>query len=331
MSSQPFTRPRLRRVPPEIAAAQEHLFRDRDTLVLGDEPSTTWRFNIPAALSTPAILLRGAQTELALSLREDGIYEHLGEREWWDYEGPPRALAWTLAHQRLVEGLGQLLGEPLMSYGFAGENALPTADPLTTFTLGFSVKSDDGRRAAGSLKLSTTLVSRLVSHPGWQRTEMLDSLWSQLPARLRIELQGLPFALSELRASEIGDVLVLGHRSQCLQALTVVATSPRSDTPLRTWGAVGSAEGVTISSDAARPPAHSEHGPLDGLPLDFALTTLTLPIAELASFRPGYLLKIPGSVIGARAEIRARDTRIGYGMLVAAGDMLGIQLLGFSR
>lgn len=330
MSSHPLTRPRIRRVPPEIAAALENLFRNRETVVLGGDPSTTWRFNIPASLKPPAILLRGSQTELALSLREDGIYEQVGEREWWDYDGPPRALAWTLAHQRLVEGLGQLLGEQLMPYGFAGENALPTADPLSTLTLGFSVTSSDGRKSAGSLKLSTACVSRLAAHPSWQPPDMLDSPWSQLPARLRIELQSLPFPVAELRAAEIGDVLVIGQRSACLQALTVVATSPRSETPLRAWSAAASAEGVSISSDAALP-APSERGSLEGLPLDFTLATLSVPLAELAAFKPGYALKIPGSLLGARAEIRARDTRIGYGLLLAAGDTLGMQLLGFIR
>lgn len=318
-------------MPPEVATAFEQLFRDKEKAVLEGEPSTTWRFSIPTTLTPPVILIRGSHAELALSLHEDGIYENLGEREWWDYEGPPRALAWTVAHQRLIEGLGQLLGEPLMPYGIAGEHALPTADPLTTCTLGFSVAASDGRQSAGNLKLSTTSVSRIASHPSWQRPEMLDSPWSQVPARARIELQGLPFPLAELRVAEIGDVLVLGHRSQCLQALTVVATSPRSDAPLRTWKAVANAEGVTISSEAAGPPPKPERGPLDSLALDFTLTTLSLPIAELAAFKPGHVLKIPGSLVGSRTEIRARDTRIGYGLLLTVGDMFGLQLLGFLR
>jgi flagellar motor switch/type III secretory pathway protein FliN len=296
-------------------------------VVLGGEPSTTWRFKIPALLTTPAILLNGSQTDLALSLSEDGLCERVGDREWWDYQGPPRALAWAVAHQRLIDGLGQLLGEPLMPYGFAGENALPTADPLTTFTLGFSVNSSDGRRAAGVLKLSTTLASRLASHRGWQRSDLLGTRWSQLPTRLRIELQGVDFPLAELKGAEFGDVLVLGRQSQCLQALTVVAMPPRSDTPLRQWSAAASAEGIIISSNASLPSPKSQQSPLDSLPLDFALATLSVPLAELASFKPGYLLKLPGSLIGRRAEILSRDNRIGQGDLRAAGEMLGIQLL----
>jgi len=319
----------MRHIPPAIATALEQLFRDRDRVVLDGNPSTTWRFSIAAPVAPPAMLLRGSQTELALSISDESLCERIGEREWWDYEGQARPLAWTLAHHRLIEGIGQLLGEPLMPSGFAAGTTLPPADPLTTLVLGFSVASSDGRTAAGALRLSTTMVARLAAHPGWQRPDPLGTAWSQLPARLRIELQGLPFDLAELKAAEIGDVLVLGRRAQCLKAMTVVATSPRADAPLRLWSAVASAEGVTISSGASSPPPKSQLGSLERLPLDFELATLSVSLAELASFKPGYQIKVPGSALGARAGIRVRDTRIGYGELVSVGGTLGIQLLGY--
>ncbi len=52
--------------------------------------------------------------KLSLTVSNDGWCERLGEREWWDFTGESRLLAWALAHSGLLEGSGRILREPLM-------------------------------------------------------------------------------------------------------------------------------------------------------------------------------------------------------------------------
>jgi type III secretion protein Q len=68
---------------------------------------------------------------------------------------------------------------------------------------------------------------------------------------------------------------------------------------------------------------------VDNIPvsLDFDLGSLSVPLGELAALKPGYVLELPGSLEKLRVTIRANGTRVGYGELVAVGDVLGVQLL----
>ena len=52
-----------------------------------------------------------------------------------------------------------------------------------------------------------------------------------------------------------------------------------------------------------------------------------LPLGELANLKPGYVFEIAGNLNQVRVVIRANGTRVGYGELVAVGDVLGVQLL----
>jgi flagellar motor switch/type III secretory pathway protein FliN len=317
---------------PETAAALRELFHNRDTVTLDGSPPTNWRFSLASFFAPPAALLRGSQTELLLSIGDDGLCERVGEREWWDYEGEPRMLAWTLAHRLLIEGLGRLLREPLILSAF-NDNALPPTDPLNTIPLVFSVTADDGRKTAGSLRLPATMASRLAVHSGWRRPGPAPESWSRLPARVRIELRGIHFPLAELKDAETGDVLVLGRRPRCWQALTVAALDPRSDTLLRTWSATSNADEVVIGSGASKATTTmgaqeqtTHEGERVPVVLDLELAVLSVTLGELASFGPGHVLKLPGRLEDARAVIRANGIRVGYGELVAVGDVVGVLL-----
>jgi type III secretion protein Q len=323
---------RLRRLTPEAAAALRDLFREREYLVLDGDPETTWRFGPAHSISPPAAILDGVHDWLSMSIADDGWCEFLGARAWWDFTGESRLLAWALAHSGLLEGLGRVLREPLMP------SAL-TADPLphsdSYVALNFSASAADGRTTTGCVSLSAAMVARLVSHAGWQRTGAAEDVWLKLPAAVRVELRGTVFPLSELSASEIGDVLILGNRTACWGRLHVTLVGAHGDTRLRSWNACYDGTRLTVIAGVLDSPMEllmsdpKPSGAADNIPvsLDFDLGNLALPLGELAALKPGYVFELPGSLEKLRVVIRANGTRVGLGELVAVGDVLGVQLL----
>jgi type III secretion system YscQ/HrcQ family protein len=152
-----------------------------------------------------------------------------------------------------------------------------------------------------------------------------------------VELRGSSFPLGVLRASETGDVLILGDRTSCWRNLHVCLIGARGDTRLRTWNA--SYDGARLSVSAGSPDTILElimsdpkaAAAADNIPvsLDFDLGNLAVPLGELAALKPGYVFELPISLDAVRVIIRANGTRIGHGELVAVGDVLGVQLLAF--
>jgi type III secretion protein Q len=323
---------RLRRLAPEAAAALRELFREREYLVLDGDPETTWRFGPAPGISPPAAILDGVHDWLSMSIADDGWCELLGARAWWDFTGDSRLLAWALAHSGLLEGLGRVLREPLMPSALTAE-PLPHSD--TYVALSFSASAADGRTTTGCVSLSAAMAERLISHAGWRRTAATAPEWLKLPATVRVELPGITFALGELSASEIGDVLILGKRTACWRKLHVMLVGAHGDTRLRTWNACYDGTRLTISSGVLNPPMEllmsdpKASGAADSIPvsLDFDLGNLALSLGELAALKPGYVFELPGSLEKLRVVIRANGTRVGLGELVAVGDVLGVQLL----
>jgi type III secretion protein Q len=325
---------RLRRLAPEAARAMRDLFQNREYLVLGGAPQTTWRFGPADSLSPPAAVLDGVHEKLSLIIADDGWCERLGAREWWDFTGESRLLAWTLAHSGLLEGLGRILREPLLPSALI--DGIPT-ESAANVALEFSASTADGRKTKGCVSLSAALVARLASFPGWQRSTATPGPWLKLPGLLRVELQGSSFPLGVLRACETGDVLILGDRTSCWRNLHVCLVGPKGDTRLRTWNA--SYDGTRLSVSAGPPNATLElimsdpkaAAAADNIPvsLDFDLGNLALPLGELAALKPGYVFELPTSLDAVRVVIRANGTRVGHGELVAVGDVLGVQLLAF--
>jgi type III secretion system YscQ/HrcQ family protein len=72
------------------------------------------------------------------------------------------------------------------------------------------------------------MTARLAAHAGWRPRTNAIAHWLSLPAQLRIVSRIERFPLSELRATEVGDVLVLGRRQHCWSMLRVVRVGARS-------------------------------------------------------------------------------------------------------
>jgi type III secretion protein Q len=333
--------PRWRQIAPEEAAALCELFRTRDALVLDGDPATTWRFQITQRAPTSAVILRGVQDEAALSLIEDRFCERLGDRAWSDYEEKHQPLAWTLAHQFMLEGLGRVLGEPLWPRVLC-EPAQPTA-VAPNIVLAFSAGADDGRVIRGFVRLTPAMTSRLASHAGWRSSGDSFGRWATLPTPVRLVLPAVQFPLSELRETAVGDVLVLGQRAQCWGALQLRRLAPRTNAPLGAWSATYDGTRITVSNVApiyeaetimsqSTPEAPQQANSSDVLPriavtLEFDLGSVTLPLGEVAALKPGYVFQLPGRLEDARVVIRAAGVRVGHGELVAVGDVLGVQVL----
>jgi type III secretion protein Q len=334
---------RLRHLSTAKATILCDLFGTRDTLTLDGDPATTWSFKPAHSVSLPTAILRGSSEELLLSIVEDGLSERLGAREWWDYEGESRLLAWVLAHGFLVECLGRLLREPLLPSAWSAEMPTPP-ESSDMATLAFSATTADGRTCVGSLGLSPAMVSRLTTSAGWRPTSRTYAPWLQLPIGFRIELRGVQFPLAEVTAARTGDVLILGRRTRCWCSLRITAIGAgRTGTFAGSWNAscesdqlrLGSAVPLTsteVTMFEPTPEGADATAPLSAMAdipvkLDFEVGTLSLPLGELPKLAPGYVLQLPTRLEEARVVIRANGVRIGHGELVAVGDVLGVQLL----
>lgn len=339
----PVWHERLRQLSPGAAAALCEIFSERSSVTPQGEPVATWTFHPATGLALPAVILRGVQEELWISLSDDGMCERLGHREWWDYDGEPRVLAWTLAHRVLVESLGRLLREAVFPIAWS-DGQRPPAQDAQHVVLGFSIVAADGRSSTGQIGLSPAMVSRVATAVGWERHPTSAREWNALPITTRIELRGPPMPLAELIPTRTGDVLVLGRRARCWRGVRVTCFSGTdSAAVLDAWTAsyeegrlqfTGAAREIPTETTMQEPPsedtpANAHTSALAGVPvvLDFEVGSLSLPLGKVGAMKPGYVLQLPMRLEDARVVIRANGVRIGHGELVAVGDVLGVQVL----
>ena len=319
------------------------LFCRRESLRVGGELPTTWRFAPAAAGAETSVMLHGAHEPLALSLAEDGLREPLGVREWWDYAGESRLLAFSIAHGVLLDALGQVLQDRLVPRRWSRlEDATPDDSLLS---LDFVVAADDGRSSRGVLELSPVTVSRLAAQPGWQPPGAAAlAAWGCLPGVLCVHLPAVSLPWSELRAAEAGDVLVVGAGTHCWRNLRLAY--PGFAARCRSWPAryhgsrlevtgqsMNESTEATMSDPAPQTPEDARTAAaataVEALPiiLDFEVASLPVSLGELAAVRPGYVFQLTQRLEDARVVIRANGACVGQGRLVAVGDTLAVQLL----
>jgi len=336
----------LRSMTAAQADALNQLFHGRETLSLAGEPVTTWRFAPPAGPIAGAVRLRGSNEDVSISLREDGWREPTGAREWWDYEGESRLLAWSLAHGMLLGALGRMFDEEFLPTAWGTFAA--TAQERSIVALDFFVGAGEGRTAAGRLELTAARAARLAAHAGWQMRADIAAPWHRLPSAVTIELPALALSAGELAACATGDVLVLGKQTRCWSNLRLryrggqraVRQPCRLDGSL-VWSARYEARQIEIAAGKFDPPLEmtmsqtqtsleaAPAGALGSVPvtLEFEVGSLCMPLGELAALEPGHIFQLPARLEEARVLIRANGTLVGRGELVAVGDTLAVQLL----
>jgi type III secretion protein Q len=338
---------RLRSIDMTSVAALRELFCQRDILHTGGMPELTWHFCWLARTSARwSIVLRGAGAEVFLSLTEDGLREPLGCREWWDYAGESRLLAWTLAHTALLEALGRVFGESLLPDGWSEP---PGTEADATVALAFEASSAaDHGSIRGELLLPPIMLAQLAANLSWgKHVPAVDDWASRLRADLRMVLPAAAVPCRELIAARYGDVLVLGSRPDCWGRLALIYPArsfPRGGSAAgRTWSAryddgrleiAGAALDESTRMLMSEPIAEETSGVARGssldsvaVTLDFEVGTLSVPLGELAAIKPGYVFELAARLEDARVVIRANGTLVGRGELVAVGDTLGVQLL----
>jgi type III secretion system YscQ/HrcQ family protein len=340
----PAKRLRLRRVSAAQAGVLARVFSGHDTITLQGDAGMSWQFAPAPATNTSAVLLRNATADVSLGITSDRICDTLGPREWWDYQGESRLLAWTVAHTQLLAALGQIFHEALLPVGWCEIPA--TQDSSTNVSCSFVARATDGRSSSGVLSLPLPMAERL-GHSAAPTTNALEleALARRLSGRLQILLGPLALPSRELLASQSGDVLVLGRQERCWRDFKLVYGPGGATQPTRmSWNARYDGDRLEILRMPCDGPAEANlaqqtqstednaataSDPLAGVPvlLEFEVGTLSLSLAELAALKPGYVFQLANCVAGAQVGIRANGTRIGQGELVAVGDVLGVQLL----
>ena len=341
----PRVRPvRLRSIEADYVSGLRELFRRE--VVRSDGAGLTWRLHWLRTRNTGrGVILRGESAALVLNVREDGLREPLGCREWWDYEEEARLLAWTLAHATLLESLARLLGDAFLPDGWTD-----FSDPAgaANAVLEFRVSASDGRAAAGELALPAEMVAKVAERSQWAGEAPGLEPWGRLlTAQLCVRLPATPFPRREALAARVGDVLVLGPAAGFWRRLVLIypvpAFSGAGPDTRWTWRAryeAGRLEVVTPPLDEPTrtfmsEPIAEESGAavrvntLEGVPvtLDFEVGSLAMPLGELAALKPGYVFELPARLEESRVIVKANGTPIGRGELVMVADTLGVQLL----
>jgi type III secretion protein Q len=165
-----------------------------------------------------------------------------------------------------------------------------------------------------------------------------------VPSRLRLGTQACSIAL--LKTLRCGDVLLptiaAGAQALLAEPTAAITLSAR-------WGAAGSrplTAAVSISGNAMtfletpHMTDDTDQSPDDmadhenaveleqlELPVQFELDAVSLPVALLASLRPGYVVELPTVVRDARVRLAAYGQTIGYGELVSVGEHLGVRIV----
>jgi type III secretion protein Q len=165
-----------------------------------------------------------------------------------------------------------------------------------------------------------------------------------VPTRLRLGAQACSIEL--LKTLRNGDVLL---PTVAADAHALLADASAAITLSARWGAAGSrplAAAVSIVGnvltflETPHMTDEIDQSPNDmadhenaveleqlELPVQFELDAVSLPVALLASLRPGYVVELPTVVRDARVRLAAYGQTIGYGELVSVGEHLGVRIV----
>jgi type III secretion protein Q len=233
-------RDRLRALRPAAAIAGNRLLRaDRELLVSAindgvgegaDQGFARWRFAYPADKALECAATVGPSGTAAIGFHAGAALNDIGERPWWDYADDARVLAWSLAHETLLGHVGRLLGTLPTPLSLQPAATYTTATGMTA--LGFALHLPQQEPVRGVLCLDDAALQRLAAHEGWRTLPADVSGWSALPLRVRLRLCPIQLPVAELRAAAVGDLLVVGARTDALSGLQLQVHGTR---PSAAW------------------------------------------------------------------------------------------------
>jgi len=353
---------RAPRFTPELADIWRTLFASRGGWrVERASGSSIWTlFWPPLRRSSGWWLCSGGLHSVAVTLVADDWCHDIGARDWSEYTGESRPIAWSAAHEALVEHLGALLGDAVKVS--RESTALPP--PLRVVRVGFRVAADEGS-ADGLLALPVEAAQVLASDSLRRRQSACPSHFADLALPMGVWLRDIEIGSGNLGAMAYGDILIVGQRDALSLAVRLESGQGRS------WRAVAQAhiEGARLVIDDARfIPLHkrtedhdmtdesednkatadgekatgeeaNESGPdkkrassdtvgQANIPVrvDLQLGDVALTVGELTSIQPGYVIDLEQKLEEASVDLYVAGQRVGRGQMVAIGDSLGVHI-----
>ena len=281
-----------------------------------------------------------------LALEHDGHCAPVADREWWDYESSEQQLlAWAIAHETVLAGLSELLGDqavPTQLTSVEPEHA--NDDVMLQFELRDTVKTTCGRLVA-----DVVASRRMLANSAGTSTD--GARWA---APIVLRVSALVNVLhDELRKAGPGDVIVIGDQGTWNQLVLCghspvgcadIAVASLSKTSLTVQrlcpnptlnGDITMTESaqkldlLTDREEKTRPDSERASSTLERIHarVEFQVGTLELPVQAVTDLQPGYVFELAEPIESTTIAIRINGRQVGTGKLVMAGDKLGVQLV----
>lgn len=269
------------------------------------------------AASLPCVNLASGQGRLRVALEREQTASPLGDAHWQDYEGEARVLAWSLAHEPMLDALGDVFGGGFIATGFSLADA-----NLESLWLALSWHDEHGQSLQGWLGLGAHEARLLAACADWKRDpSKLAMLGDATVLTLELAFHGCVLDPTTVSTLAPGDVLLVSDGVDCDARL-----QPDADTSRRMFGlpsgwAVQRRQGqwTIVAKPLLSTPADA-HRP------HFRLTRLSLSPEEVDALQLGSVLSYDGPLLGNTVDILLGERRFGDGVLVALGEQLGVRV-----
>ncbi len=286
--------------------------------------------------------LQQGEDLIELGMTFDATSSPLGDQQWQDFAWESRLMAWTCAHEDLLQRLSLLFGDLLPTGMRKTQTLASRVDQMLWLRL--DVANSERLIGSGSIGVPWHRVSALrQALPATEVNDRLASLSIDLPIRLR----GPRLTLHRATAMTTTSVIVLGDRRQALEQAKITVPNEMGTIHLSArWSSsrltickqlTATVEEAELMSDSVSSTAIPDAEPsainTDAIPIELELEIgrVRVSLAELREMQPGYVLDLAQPVTGAKVDIIANRAVIGTGELVAAGNTLGIRVLSWTN
>lgn len=269
------------------------------------------------AATLACVCLESAQGRLLVAIEREQIVNPLGDARWQDYTGDARLLAWSLAHEPMLEALGHVFGG-----GFVATRFPASAAEIEALWLRLDWQGEDGQSLQGWLGLDVVTARLLAACSDWKRDPSIVSMLGDAAAlTFDLVVQGRALDPATLAALAVGDVLLVSEGAECDAQLKPDEGTLRCMFGLPAGWMVQRRQGqwtiaakplLSTAADASRP--------------QFRLTRLDLSPEQGHQLQPGSVLNYDSSLLGHAVEIQLGERRLGAGVLVAVGEWLGVRV-----
>ena len=263
----------------------------------------------------------------------------VGERLWLDYPSDARLMAWTLAHDAMIDSLAGLFEASVTTISLVSqpdritdELAGPVLD-VTWQARGDASAAADGAVDAqswhGALALPDALLEQLLSRARAVPRGPEPNDWcGGIPVPVAVRCAGPTMDAQTLLACQPGDAVVLGSASRLAEHLLAVTDDDRI-LPVRLSARENgflttlTKDAPTMSQSSSTPP-NAPSGARIPIQLSVQTASVEVMLSDLDGVEAGVVLPLEAPVAGTNVTILANGAAIGEGELVAAGEKLAV-------